>query len=237
MYQIKGNKLIIKEWRLDEQSKILFNTLANLTINSDSSKPEFEWKNSLYIKLHGVFLWLNLLFVELKIPPFVNFTLPVKSYPLIEFENDIIRNALESVFISFRSCLDILTILLSIKIDDLPQIPDSKDKKFPGFMRGKKENTLKLLEKGNENIFKVFKEYEKTIDEVCEYRDEIIHKRGYMNGISFWIKKDDASWIMPKMPVGQPIEVYLDKLKSEMLEFFRKILVEFDRMPYNSKAA
>ncbi len=245
LYQIKGNKQIISDWRSDKKSTILFNALANLTINSDSSKPEFEWSKSLYIKLHGVFLCLNLLNVELKNRPFVNFNLPFKSFPLTEFENDIIRNSLESVFISLRSCLDILTLLLSIKVKDLPQIPDSQGKKFPGFNRSKKKSTLKLLEKNNQNIFKVFKEYEKTIDEVCEYRDEIIHKRGYMNGIGFWIKrddtswikKDDTSWIMPTMPDGQPIEVYLDKLESEILKFFRKILVEFDMMPYNTKAA
>jgi len=241
-YKIYFDKLIISDVRfgsLKEDS--LYPVFENL-INSDPFSSNHEIKKSLFIKLSKIFVYIDLVLPELKSPPIINYSLPFETFPKTTFENDIIKNLFEDICITFRSSLDILTHLLYTKVKSLPKLPKKPNGaldpngKYKGFRRSSdpKKDTLKILEKDAPVLYTVFQKNRAWINQLCDYRDTIVHKRGHID-INYWTKIQDnqsITWIAPSLDKGEPLELFTIKIRNDIISFYKEILDKYDKIEY-----
>jgi hypothetical protein len=241
-YKIDFDKLILSDIRfgsLKEDS--LYSVFENL-INSDPISKNYEIKKNLFIKLSKIFVYIDLVLPELKSPPIINYSLPFESFPKTTFENDIIKNLFEDICITFRSSLDILTHLLHTKVKSLPELPTKSNGeldpngKYNGFKRSSKikEDTLKILEKEAPALYEIFQKNIDWINQLCEYRDTIVHKKGHID-INYWTKfknNQSITWIAPYLDTGESLELFTIKIRNNIISFYKEILDEYDKMEY-----
>lgn len=239
-YKIDFDKLIISDIRfgsLKEDS--LYLVFENL-INSDPFSSNHEIKKSLFIKLSKIFVYIDLVLPELKSPPIINYSLPFESFPKTTFENDIIKNLFEDICITFRSSLDILTHLLYTKVKSLPKLPQKSNGEldpngeYKGFRRSSdpKKDTLKILEKDAPALYSIFQRHIDWINQLRDYRDTIVHKRGHVD-ISYWTKIQDnqsITWVAPTLDNGESIELFTIKIRDKIINFYKEILTEYDNL-------
>lgn len=241
-YKIDFDKLIISDIRFDSlKEDALYQSFENL-INSDPFSSNHEIKKSLFIKLSKIFVYIELILPELKSHPIINYSLPSESSPKTTFENDIIKNLFEDICITFRSSLDILTHLLYTKVKSLPKLPKKPNGEldpngeYKGFRRSSdpKKDTLKILEKDALTLYTVFQKNRAWINQLCDYRDTIVHKRGHID-INYWTKIQDnqsITWIAPSLDTGEPLELFTTKTRNDILSFYKEILDEYDKIEY-----
>lgn len=247
-FQLKNKDMIISDIRFNEVKKEVyakFDDLVNksysldLPENSKLKKDllnEIKFKKALFIKISSIVFYSDHLLPESKSTPVVNYKLPFSEYPNIVFENDIIKNFFENICITFRSSLDILTHLFSLKVENIPDIPENIEFNYQGFKRGKKKNewTITILDKEAPALYKVFQKNIDWIDKLCNYRDMIIHKQGYLD-INYWTKIQDNQsivWIAPSLDTGEPLELFTTKTRNDILSFYKEILDEYDKIEY-----
>ena len=243
-FQLKNKDMIISDIRFNEVKKEVyakFDDLVNksysldLPENSKLKKDllnEIKFKKALFIKISSIVFYSDHLLPESKSTPVVNYNLPFSEYPNIVFENDIIKNFFENICITFRSSLDILTHLLSIQIKFLPSLPTDPNGEYHGFKRGKNKNTLKILEKYVPALYSIFHKNINWINQLCDYRDIIIHKKGYLD-ISYWTKiqeKQSITWVAPTLDNGESIELFTIKIRDKIINFYKEILTEYDNL-------
>jgi hypothetical protein len=230
-YKIDYDKQIISDIRFDQlKTDKLYPHFENL-INTPPYSSEKELRNALSLKLSAIFFYSDIVLNETKSPPIINYTPPFSEFPKTEFENDIIKNLFEDICITFRSSLDILTHLLSIQIKSLPQLPKDPNAKYPGFARGK-YSTLKKLELNAPALYAIFQKHSDWINQLCDYRDIIIHKKGYLD-ISYWTKiqeKQSITWITPMLDNGESIELFTITVRDKIIEFYKEILTEYESL-------
>jgi hypothetical protein len=229
-YKINYNKLIISDIRFDSlKNDKLYPHFEDL-INPTAEK---ELKKALSLKLSAIFFYSDIVLNETKASPIIDYnTLPFSEFPKTEFENDIIKNLFEDICITFRSSLDILTHLLSIQIKFLPSLPTDPNGEYHGFKRGKNKNTLKILEQYAPALYAIFQKNINWINQLCDYRDIIIHKKGYLD-ISYWTKIQDnqsITWAAPTLDNGESIEFFTIKIRDKIIDFYKEILTEYDTL-------
>jgi len=247
-YKIDFDKLIISDIRFNEVKKEVyakFDDLVNksysldLPENSELKEDllnEIKFKKALFIKITAIIFYSDNLLPESKSPPLVNYSLPFSEYPNIIFENDIIRNFFENICIAFRSSLDILTHLFSLKVKSIPKIPKNIEDNYQGFKKGKKKSewTISKLEKEAPTLYAIFQKHIDWIDKLCNYRDMIIHKQGYLD-INNWIKvqnNQSITWLAPTLDNEESIELFTIKIRNDIISFYKEILDEYDKIEY-----
>jgi len=253
-YKLKNKDMIISDIRSNEVKKEVYakfddrenkNSLPDLPENSELKEDllnEIKFKKALFIKITAIIFYSDNLLPESKSPPLVNYSLPFSEYPNIIFENDIIRNFFENICITFRSSLDILTHLLYTKVKSLPKLPKKPNGEldpngeYKGFRRSSdpKKDTLKILEKDALTLYTVFQKNRAWINQLCDYRDTIVHKRGHID-INYWTKIQDnqsITWIAPSLDTGEPLELFTTKTRNDILSFYKEILDEYDKIEY-----
>jgi hypothetical protein len=239
-HQIDNDKQIISDIRFDPLKEDKLYPHFEHLINPPHLSPGEEFKKALSLKLSAIFFYSDILLSETKASPIVNYTLPFSEFPKTEFENDIIKNLFEDICIAFRSSLDILTHLLSIQIKSLPQLPGNPNGeldpngKYEGFKRSSKlkVDTLKILKKDAPALYAIFQKHNDWINQLCDYRDIIIHKKGYLD-ISYWTKiqeKQSITWITPMLDNGESIELFTITIRDKIIEFYKEILTEYDNL-------
>lgn len=247
-YKLKNKDMIISDIRSNEVKKEVYakfddrenkNSLPDLPENSELKEDllnEIKFKKALFIKITAIIFYSDNLLPESKSPPLVNYSLPFSEYPNIIFENDIIRNFFENICIAFRSSLDILTHLFSLKVKSIPKIPKNIEENYQGFKKGKKESewTVSKLEKEAPTLYAIFQKNIDWIDELCNYRDIIIHKQGYLD-INYWTKIQDnqsITWLAPTLDNEESIELFTIKIRNDIISFYKEILDEYDKIEY-----
>lgn len=238
-YELDSDRQIISDIRFDPlKEDTLYPHFENL-INPTNLSPGEEFKKALSLKLSAIFFYSDILLNETKASPIVNYSLPFSEYPKTEFENDIIKNLFEDICITFRSSLDILTHLLSVQIKSLPTLPDNPNGAYHGFKRGKDKNTLKILEQDAPALHAIFQKNIDWINQLCDYRDIIIHKKGYID-ISYWTKiqeNQSITWITPMLDNGESIELFTIKIRDKIIDFYKEILTEYDNLTPQSNTS
>jgi hypothetical protein len=247
-YQIDYDKLIISDIRFNDLKKEVYAKFDDPENKSDwpdlpeNSKlkedllNEIKFKKALFIKITAIIFYSDNLLPESKSPPTINYSLPFSEYPNIIFENDIIRNFFENICIAFRSSLDILTHLFSLKVKSIPKIPKNIEDNYQGFKKGKKKSewTISKLEKEAPTLYTIFQKHIDWIDKLCNYRDMIIHKQGYLD-INYWIKvqnNQSITWTSPSIDTGESLELFTIKIRNDIMYFYKEILDEYDKIEY-----
>lgn len=237
-YKIDYDNLIISDIRFNDLKKEVYSKFDDL-VNKRYPPSEIKLEKALFMKISAIIFYSDNLLPESKSTPLVNYTLPLSECPNIIFENDIIKNFFENICITFRSSLDILTHLFPLKVENIPNIPKAPNEEYKGFRRSSdpKKDTLKILEKEAPALYEIFQKNIEWIDRLCNYRDIIIHKQGYLD-INYWTKvqnNQSITWIAPSLDTGESLELFTIKIRNNIISFYKEILDEYDKIEYLEK--